>query len=274
MTLVELGVSRQANAFYRTANGARHERNWPAAHQYVRKQQLCRVIRAQVESKYQSDLSDKSVKSGSTPAYQRSNATQYGASQGSVQQTTEARRRHAATAVFAALRLTHAFRIITHVASHLALDIRRGLFRKAQQTQQGLSQAQQTIQQVVEQPAQTISQAESELKAAWLRLQQHAVAGGDALMKMLHSLDKPSITLDAKWADMQEQLAGNKDVSERLQTLFASSVESTKTVATMLAQSGGSIQQSYWTSPQTQKVIEQEEELRSVVFAQMLGATS
>lgn len=70
MTLVELGVSRQANAFYRTANGARHERNWPAAHQYVRKQQLCRVIRAQVESKYQSDLSDKSVKSGSTPAYQ------------------------------------------------------------------------------------------------------------------------------------------------------------------------------------------------------------
>ena len=62
--------------------------------------------------------------------------------------------------------------------------------------------------------------------------------------------------------------------SERLQTLFASSVESTQTVATMLAQSGGAIQQSYWTSPQTQKVIEQEEELRSVVFAQMLGATS
>ena len=62
--------------------------------------------------------------------------------------------------------------------------------------------------------------------------------------------------------------------SDRLQTLFASSVESTKTVANMLAQSGGSLQQSYWTSPQTQKVIEQEEELRSVVFAQMLGATS
>ena len=109
-------------------------------------------------------------------------------------------------------RLTHAFRIISHVATHLVLDITHGLFRKAQQTQQGLSQAQQTIQQAVEQPAQTISQAESELKAAWLRLQQHAVAGGDALMKMLHSLDKPSITLDAKWADMQEQLAGNKDV--------------------------------------------------------------
>ena len=109
-------------------------------------------------------------------------------------------------------RLTYAFRIITHVASHLVLDIRRGLFRKAQQTQQGLSQAQQTIQQAVEQPAQKISQAEAEIKAAWLRLQQHAVAGGDALMTMLHSLDKPSITLDAKWADMQEQLAGNKDV--------------------------------------------------------------
>lgn len=62
--------------------------------------------------------------------------------------------------------------------------------------------------------------------------------------------------------------------SDRLQTLFASSMESTKTVATMLAQSGGSIQQSYWTSPQTQKLIEQEGELRSVVFAQMLGATS
>lgn len=220
-------------------------------------------------------------------------------------------------------RLTHAFRIITYVASHLVLDIRRGLSRKAQETQQGLSQAQQTIQQAVEQPAQTISQAETDLKAAWARLQQHAVAGGDALMKMLHSLDKPSISLDAKWADMQEQLAGNKDVryftaastacltcmptcicpgtlfndealtkgtklksplqqgpkaclccSDRLQTLFASSVESTKAVATMLAQSGGSIQQSYWTSPQTQKLIEQEEELRSVVFAQMLGATS
>lgn len=42
----------------------------------------------------------------------------------------------------------------------------------------------------------------------------------------------------------------------------------------MLAQNGGSMQQSYWTSPETQKVIEQEEELRSVVFAQMLGATS
>ena len=109
-------------------------------------------------------------------------------------------------------RLTHAFRIITYVASHLVLDIRRGLSRQARQTQQGLSQAQQTIQQAVEQPAQTISQAETELKAAWARLQQHAVAGGDALMKMLHSLDKPSITLDAKWADMQEQLAGNKDV--------------------------------------------------------------
>lgn len=109
-------------------------------------------------------------------------------------------------------RLTHAFRIITHVASHLVLDIRRGLSRKAQETHQGLSQAQQTIQQAVEQPAQTISQAETELKAAWARLQQHAVAGGDALMKMLHSLDKPSITLDAKWADMQEQLAGNKDI--------------------------------------------------------------
>lgn len=109
-------------------------------------------------------------------------------------------------------RLTHAFRIITHAASHLVLDIRHGLSRQARQTQQGLSQAQQTIQQAVEQPAQTISQAETELKAAWARLQQHALAGGDALMKMLHSLDKPSITLDAKWADMQEQLAGNKDV--------------------------------------------------------------
>ena len=109
-------------------------------------------------------------------------------------------------------RLTHAFRIAAHVATNLLLDIRQSLFRGAQHTQQGLSQAHQTIQQAVEQPAQTMSQAETELKAAWNRLQQHAVAGGDALMKMLHSLDKPSITLDAKWADMQEQLAGNKDV--------------------------------------------------------------
>ena len=109
-------------------------------------------------------------------------------------------------------RVTHAFRIITHVATHILLDVRRGLFTKAQQTQQGLTQAQQTIQQVVEQPAQTMSMAETELKAAWARLQQYAIVGGDALMQMLHSLDKPSITLDKKWADMQEQLAGNKDV--------------------------------------------------------------
>ena len=47
-------------------------------------------------------------------------------------------------------------------------------------------------------------------------------------------------------------------------------MESTKTVAAMLAQSGGSLQQSYWTSPQTQQVIEQEEELRIVLCAQML----
>ena len=109
-------------------------------------------------------------------------------------------------------RLTHAFRIIAHVATHLALDVRHGLFRKAQQTQKSITIAQHTIQQAVVQPAQTISQAEGELKAAFARLQQHAVAGGDALMKMLHSLDKPSITLDKKWADMQEQLAGNKDI--------------------------------------------------------------
>ena len=108
--------------------------------------------------------------------------------------------------------MTQAFRIVAHAASYLVLDLRHGLFRKARETQQGLSHAQQTLQQAVVQPAQTISQAESELKAAWTRLQQHAIAGGDALMKMLHSLDKPSITLDKKWADMQEQLAGNKDV--------------------------------------------------------------
>ena len=71
MALVDLGISqRQANVFYRTANGARHERTWPAAHACARKQQLCRVIRAQVESENQSDLFDKSVKAGSTPAYQ------------------------------------------------------------------------------------------------------------------------------------------------------------------------------------------------------------
>ena len=108
--------------------------------------------------------------------------------------------------------LTQAFRIVAHAAACLLVDVRHGFFSKAKQTQQGISQAQQTIQQAVVQPAQTISLAESELKAAWARLQQHAIAGGDALMKMLHSLDKPSITLDTKWADMQEQLAGNKDV--------------------------------------------------------------
>lgn len=69
MALADLGISRQANAFYRTANGARHERTRPATHQYVRKQP-CRVIRAQMESGNQSDLFDKSVKSESTPAYQ------------------------------------------------------------------------------------------------------------------------------------------------------------------------------------------------------------
>ena len=126
MAVVDLGISQQANAFYRTTNGARHERARSAAHAYNRKQKLSRVIRAQVESENQPDLSNKSVKSGTTPAHQvrkysgSSNAlqckferlhcllqgfiaTHYGASQGSVEQTTDARRRHTATAVFAAL---------------------------------------------------------------------------------------------------------------------------------------------------------------------------
>ena len=115
---------------------------------------------------------------------------------------------------------------MAHAATYLLVDVQHGFFRKAQQTQQGLSQAQQTIQQAVVQPAQTISLAESELKAAWVRLQQHAIAGGDALMKMLHSLDKPSISLDTKWADMQEQLAGNKDVRSVAPTLFIILVQS------------------------------------------------
>lgn len=273
MVVPELGTLRQANGFYRVANGVRHERAWNPPNAPARRlQQPRRLILVQADPA--NHPTGTSVKPENTHAQQEVKAASKPAYQGSAEQASDTRKRHTATAVFVALRLTHAFRIITYVASHLVLDIRRGLSRKAQETQQGLSQAQQTIQQAVEQPAQTISQAETDLKAAWARLQQHAVAGGDALMKMLHSLDKPSISLDAKWADMQEQLAGNKDVSDRLQTLFASSVESTKAVATMLAQSGGSIQQSYWTSPQTQKLIEQEEELRSVVFAQMLGATS
>lgn len=42
----------------------------------------------------------------------------------------------------------------------------------------------------------------------------------------------------------------------------------------MLAENNGSLHPSYFTSSQTKQVIDQEEELRSVVFAQMLGATS
>lgn len=42
----------------------------------------------------------------------------------------------------------------------------------------------------------------------------------------------------------------------------------------MLAKSGGSLQKSYWISSQTQQVTEQQEELHSVVCAQMLRATS
>lgn len=109
-------------------------------------------------------------------------------------------------------RVTHAFKVASALAIHLIFDIRHVFSKKAQQTQQTLTQAQQSIQQAVEQPVQRMTQAEADLKAAFARLQQHAVAGGEALMKMLHSLDKPSISLDAKWADMQEQLAGNKDV--------------------------------------------------------------
>ena len=109
-------------------------------------------------------------------------------------------------------RVTQAFKVASALAIHFIFDIKHVFWRKAEETQQTLTQAQQTLQQAVEQPAQRMSQAETELKAAFVRLQQHAVAGGEALMKMLHSLDKPSITLDTKWADMQEQLAGNKDV--------------------------------------------------------------
>jgi len=182
--------------------------------------------------------------------------------------------RAAAPAIVAALRLTHAFKVASALAIHLIFDIKHVFGRKAEETQQTITQAQQTIQQAVEQPAQRMSQAESELKAAFARLQQHAVAGGEALIRMLHSLDKPSITLDTKWKDMQEQLAGNKDVSDRLQQLYDSSTESAKTVAAMLAENNGSLHPSYFTSSQTKQVIDQEEELRSVVFAQMLGATS
>ena len=40
----------------------------------------------------------------------------------------------------------------------------------------------------------------------------------------------------------------------------------------MLARSGGSLHKSYWISSQTQQVTEQQEELHSVVCAQMLRA--
>ncbi|DBA80812.1 hypothetical protein WJX77_003504 [Trebouxia sp. C0004] len=279
--MADLGIARQTTAFYRTSTGARHQRTRSITHTHLaRRQHNAQAARASRDPEFTPSPSQSAASPAAQdigrkePLRQEPLSDPLAVSQQTVQESANSHRPLPATAVFAALRLTHAFRIIAHVTTHLVLDIRHGLFRKAQQTQQGLTQAQQTIQQVVEQPAQTISQAEAELKEAWARLQQHAVAGGEALMKMLHSLDKPSITLDKKWADMQEQLAGNKDVSDRLQTLFTSSMESTKTVAAMLAQSGGSLQQSYWTSPQTQQVIEQEEELRSVVFAQMLGATS
>ena len=50
MVLVELGVSPNANSFYRTGNGARHERSAHAPRASARRQQhLSRVIRAQVE---------------------------------------------------------------------------------------------------------------------------------------------------------------------------------------------------------------------------------
>lgn len=191
-----------------------------------------------------------------------------------VQPSHSSKQRKAAMALFAVSRVTQAFRVASALAVHLIFDIKHVCWRKAEETQQTLTQAQQSIQSAVEQPAQRMYQAESDLKAAFARLQQHAVTGGEALIRMLHSLDKPSITLDIKWRDMQEQLAGNKDVSDRLQQLYASSTESAKTVATMLAENNGFLHRSYWTSDQTKRVIDQEEELRSVVFAQMLGATS
>ncbi|DBA67823.1 TPA: hypothetical protein ACH3X2_014173 [Trebouxia sp. C0005] len=266
--MADLGIARQTTAFYRSSTGARRQTaRWITHTHLARRQHNSQAARASRDP----ECTPSPFQSAASPAAQDIGRKEHlsepsAVSQQTVQQSAHSHRPLPAAALFAALRVTHAFRIIAHVTTHLVLDIRHGLFRKAQQTQQGLTQAQQTIQQAVEQaapqPAQTISQAEAELTAAWARLQQHAVAGGEALMKMLHSLDKPSITLDKKWADMQEQLAGNKDVSDRLQTLFTSSMESTKTVAAMLAQSGGSLQQSYWTSPQTQQVIEQEEELR------------
>lgn len=113
--------------------------------------------------------------------------------------------------------------------------------------------------------------AAAAVSATWSALQQKAADSG--FIKMLHSLDKPTITLEAKWPELQRHLAGHAELGQKLQSLFAASSESSRAVAATLAQTGGTLQPSFWNSKQCQELISQEEDLKSCIFAQMLQAT-
>ena len=129
MVVAELGISRQANGFYRTANGVRHERAWTSPAAPARRlQHPRRLTLAQAEPAKHPTVPSTSVKSEHTNAQQVRSSTKSlplsitstarlitsvilpevqaaskPAYQGSAEQTSDSRKRHAATAVFVAL---------------------------------------------------------------------------------------------------------------------------------------------------------------------------
>ncbi|KAL0037868.1 hypothetical protein WJX79_002828 [Trebouxia sp. C0005] len=146
--MADLGIARQTTAFYRSSTGARRQTaRWITHTHLARRQHNSQAARASRDP----ECTPSPFQSAASPAAQDIGRKEHlsepsAVSQQTVQQSAHSHRPLPAAALFAALRVTHAFRIIAH----------------------------------------------------------------------------PSITLDKKWADMQEQLAGNKDVSDRLQTLFTS----------------------------------------------------
>lgn len=59
-------------------------------------------------------------------------------------------------------------------------------------------------------PQAPAEKAAAAVSATWSALQQKAADSG--FIKMLHSLDKPTITLEAKWPELQRHLAGHAEL--------------------------------------------------------------
>eukprot|EP00891_Asterochloris_glomerata_P008657 jgi/Astpho2/8657/Aster-05130 len=119
------------------------------------------------------------------------------------------------------------------------------------------------------QPSPSLSATAAATAAAALVFVQEKA---DNFVQLMLRMDKPSITLESKWADLQQ--LRHDEIGQRMQRLFAASQTASKTAATMLAQTGGTLQASYWQSQETKQVMEEEDALRSAIFAQMLSASS